>query len=77
MSDMVGKGRKARVTHTIGENNPSAKLTELDVYCIRHWLKDGRWTQHEIAKAFNVSRTTISNINTGEHWANVKDAWGG
>jgi len=48
-----------------GEKHPQAKLTNLDVKWIKMWLSLG-YTQLSIAKAFNVSRSHISNIKTGK-----------
>lgn len=51
-----------------GEKNSNAKLTSLDVKAIRTWLSLDHYTHGEIAKAFDVSRSTISFINQGRTW---------
>jgi hypothetical protein len=53
-----------------GENNPHAKLNCLDVKEIKKLLLQGR--SHDfIASKFNVSRPTISYINSGKTWREV------
>ena len=71
--NMADRDAKGRQWDRRGENHPHSKLTELDVICIRHWLKDGRWTQQKIADAFGIGRMTISNINTGRVWSHVSE----
>ena len=55
-------------TLTRGERCGTSKLTELDVRCIKHWLRNGRWSQRKIAEAFGVCQQEISRINTGKRW---------
>ena len=62
--DMIDKGRMV-----VGEELPQTKLTKNDVMKIRYML--GIIPQTEIAKKFNVARTTISGISTGRNWAHV------
>ena len=61
--DMIRHGKSTR-----GEKQPNAKLTGLDVLCIRHWLRDGRWSQTRIARVFDVTQPNISSINTNNSW---------
>ena len=49
-------------------NKRSIKLNEGRAEKIRKFLKNDV-RQHEIARIFGVSRTTISNINTGKLWS--------
>jgi uncharacterized protein YqgQ len=49
----------------------SKKLTPIMVVEIKNMLKKGIM-QKEIAKMFNVSRSTISEINTNKKWINIK-----
>ena len=59
--------QKERAPDRSGGKNPYAKLDEMDVKFIRHWLK-GRHKQQDIADAFSVSQTAISDIKTGRAW---------
>jgi len=60
-----------RCVNTSGEKNPSAKLTEEDVRCIKKLLKENKLTQKEIALLFKVRISSISNIKLGVTWKNV------
>lgn len=66
--------RKKRNPHhprTMGENHPSAKLTEHNVREIKRLIAKGD-QQKDIAKGFSVSTTAISRINTGRTWTHIK-----
>ena len=52
-------------THQLGERNPSAKLTEVDVAIIRKW----HGTQREIARQYNIDQSTVSFIQNRKSWA--------
>ena len=54
----------------LGENNPSAKLTTIDVIAIKTWLLLG-YRQKDIAEVFGISSTHISMINTGKKWSHI------
>jgi len=54
-----------------GENNPRSILKEKDVIKIKTLLKEGKLTQKEIAKMFNVDGSTICNIKKGKTWKNL------
>ena len=54
-----------------GEKHPMAKLSNTDVIEIRRLLSLNI-KQADIAKQFNVSQSTIYQINSGLHWAHVK-----
>lgn len=56
----------------VGEGNPSAKLSEEQVIEIKKLLKNGKISQSEIAKIFNVSKHIISRIKTGKTWKHVE-----
>lgn len=47
-----------------GEKHPMCKLTTKQVEEIREKIKSGKFTQREIAKEYNVSECTISEIKT-------------
>jgi len=53
-----------------GENNSQNKLVEEDVHCIHSLLKQGM-LQKDIAKKFNVSVPTISDIKRGHTWRHL------
>jgi len=57
---------------TIGENNPSHKLTEEQVIQIKLLLSEGILTQKEIADIFKIDQTTISKIKTGKIWSHIR-----
>lgn len=57
----------AHGTHKVG----TTKLTEYKVSWIKQLLATGRFTNRRIAKVFNVSSNTISDIKTGKHWTRV------
>lgn len=44
------------------------KLTEQDVYMIKHLLAENKLTNKELAQQFNVSQSVIQRINTGRMW---------
>lgn len=51
-----------------GEYHSQAKLTKLEVEEIRDLLRNTKIPYEEIANKYNVSKATISNINTGSRW---------
>jgi len=55
-----------------GEKNNMSKLTEENVHEIRRLLRAGL-THKSISALFNVSRSCISLIATGERWAYLKE----
>jgi hypothetical protein len=61
--DCVVKGRIAQ-----GERC-NAVLTEDKVQEIRCLIDEGRWSQHEIARRFDVAQSTIWRIKFGLNWA--------
>lgn len=54
-----------------GNDSPSAKLREKDIFIIRKMLRSGI-KQKIIAKKFNVTEVHISSINTGRNWGWLK-----
>ena len=63
--DRDQKGRCAR-----GEKHYLAKLTEMDIRFIRHWIRRG-FTQASIAAVFGITPPTVSAIHTGYTWKHV------
>lgn len=55
-----------------GENGPRAKLSANDVREIRRLLGEGKTKNAEIARIFNISPGTVTNIKTFHTWKNVK-----
>ena len=55
----------------IGEKNPSSKLSEKDVINIWFDILNKKLTQTEIAKKFNIEKTTVYNIKTGRKWKHI------
>lgn len=53
-----------------GENINNSKLNNRMVHAIKWYLRVGQ-SHSEIAKAFQVSRTSITQINTGKIWKHV------
>ena len=52
-------------------NNSNTKLNIKKVKEIKELLKEGKLTQREIARKYNVAPTTISNINIKKYWIDV------
>lgn len=61
---------KKTLRGAFGESQKDSKLTNDDVVLIRNLMKDGV-KQRVIAKNFNVSPTTISDIKKGKKWSHV------
>jgi group I intron endonuclease len=53
-----------------GSNHPLSKLTEDDVLVIKELIKNGV-SQTEIAKNFNIERSAIYAIKSGQNWSHV------
>ena len=62
-ADKVSKGRQHR-----GETSPSHKLVASQVIFIRGMYADGQVTQQDLADAFGVQRTAISDIINRKQW---------
>jgi DNA-binding XRE family transcriptional regulator len=67
--EWIERSENSRHTYTSGIYNK--KLTPNMVLEIKKMLKEGIM-QKEIANKFNVSRSAISEINTGKKWKNIK-----
>lgn len=70
------KDRKEKGRSAVGENAPTAKLTEKDVVLIKKLISKGA-TQRAIAKQFNVRHVTIGNIARGKTWRYLTEKIGG
>lgn len=56
----------------IGETNPKAKLTAIQVKEIKRLLTEKKLSQTQIAKLFGVSRSAISLIKIGKNWNHIQ-----
>lgn len=70
VQDMMSKKRGGYKAH-LGESNTTSKLTNKQVYWARQQVALGA-TCAEIARVFNVDRTTISHIKRGLTWSHLK-----
>lgn len=78
VNNLEWMGRGANIDHAVevglirnkGERNPGAKLTEKEVVQIKH-LSNLCLSPNEIAKAFGVTKSTISDIQGGRTWGHV------
>ena len=62
-TDMVNKERQSK-----GENLPQSKITQVYADCIRTAYANGDATYRQLAKEFNISRSTIWYIVTNQTW---------
>lgn len=62
--EKIGDANRGKL---IGEKNPKAKLTQEKVNKIRHLYKEGE-SKRNLAKMYNVHRTTIGCIVTNRNW---------
>ena len=65
MQDMKDRGRSLR-----GENNPSSRLTEIDILYIR----DSEVSLAYLSNMYGVSKSTIRKIEKRQLWNHVKDS---
>ena len=75
--DMAAKGRCPVQTDPArmrGERHPKARLTSADVAEIRRNYAAGAATQHEIARAYGMSRGAICSLLAGRNWPIAKAA---
>jgi group I intron endonuclease len=56
-----------------GEKNPAAKLTWKKVDEIREKYETGDYTQYELAKNYDVTRSAIQKIVLNQHWIKTKE----
>ena len=54
-----------------GSKNSQSKLNEQKVFEILKLLSENKYTYEEIGNMYNVSKSTINNINRGENWKEV------
>lgn len=63
--DKISDSRKGI---TVGEKNPSAKLTKEQVEEIKLLLQNPDYTQKQIWEMFNISRSQLQRIKSGKSW---------
>jgi len=68
--DTVKHGR-CHPPHYMGINNPATKLNPTKVRMIIYMYRTGLFLQREIAKIYNVSTLTISNVVTKKTWGHL------
>jgi hypothetical protein len=70
--DMIKKGRNTQhFINRAGSNNGRAKLTDANVREIRKLYASKLFTHRELAKLFNISKTTIGSVLNQQLWQNV------
>ena len=67
-ADMMAKGRNKVLK---GEESPCAKLNENQVRQIRAMRDSGKFSNPEIAKIFNVTPVTVSQIGLRKSWKHL------
>lgn len=70
--NMDDRDAKGRMPNQSGFDNPNCSLTIEDVIQIKKYLIENNMRQIDIAKKFNVHRTTISEIQRGVRWSEVE-----
>ena len=66
-NETIEKIKKINIGRHSGEKNKQAKLNNWDIKFIKEWLSLG-YKQIDIAKAFNISKSVISNIKLRKIW---------
>ena len=64
IQDMISKGRHP-ITGVRGNVNPIIRITDEDVDFVRELYKSGSFTQEQLARRFQVSRSLIQGILNG------------
>jgi hypothetical protein len=52
----------------VGDKNPNAKLTQSQVNEIKQKYLTGKFTQRELAKEYNICKSSIGNITIHKSW---------
>lgn len=66
--NMRDRDRKNRQARQRGASNGRARLTEIEVKVIKFLLKEGKRSLNQIARAYNVGKSTIVHIKMGRQW---------
>lgn len=72
MRDMVSKGRW-NGADVSGTKNPMSKLNLTDARKIRQEYQTGKYSQHELARMFDVAPMTINAIVRNKRWVEVAE----
>lgn len=72
VADMQRKGRQ-RYARALGENNPSARLTEDQVKMLRDMKHSAKMSQAQMARLLDVSPMTVSRAIRRETWRHIND----
>lgn len=67
--EVMERRERARHVQSQGENNATSTLTNDQVKEIVKLLEEGKLTNIEIAKKFNVKKTVINAINSCQNWS--------
>jgi len=68
--NIADKYARGRNPSQVGSDNNCSKLTESDVASIKDRLSIGE-RQRDIAEAFGITQSQVSNIATGKQWGHV------
>ena len=73
LDDVLQKARRNSAENVPrGENQAHSKLKREEVLQIKEMLSDEELTHQEIADIFDVDRSQITRINTGQHWEHIE-----
>ena len=65
--------RRGKIPNNVGSNHGMSKLKEEDVLKIKNFLETTICDRNELAKDFNVSVTTIYDIERGQSWKHLQN----
>lgn len=70
--NMADRDRKNRQARQVGMENGRARLTDVDVKIIKFLLREGKRSLNQIARCFNVCKSTIVHIKMGRIWSHIQ-----
>lgn len=70
VKENTNHAEKTGLRNSKGESNPFSKLSHIEVVAIKNLLQ-GKTKGVQIAKRFNVSSSTISDIKKGKRWNHI------
>lgn len=74
--DTPKNNNKDKIKHgtlPCGEKCSWSKVNNQQALEIKKLAKEGKFTQTQIGKMFNIAPSTVSNIKTGKHWKNLDE----
>lgn len=71
-SEVWSKIRERSKAANLGSNSHFSKINERNVLDIKRLIKDGTMLKKDIAKIFNISKSTISDIIAKRSWTHVQ-----